>query len=94
MLVSGCDIPFGKESTAIVMRRGSIAKPGTRGGGTQWVRGIAKGAERAAVGRLDRRGIAGGGARVGRLGQLGDVVEIDVVFGAVGGSHYGLQTLG
>jgi hypothetical protein len=75
------------------MRGGAIAKPRTRSGGTQWVGGIAIGAERAAVGGLDRRGVAGGGARVWRLGQLGDVVEVDVVFGAVGGSHYGLQTL-
>jgi hypothetical protein len=73
------------------MRRRSIAKPGTRSGGTQWVRGIAVGAERGAVGRLDGRRVARGGARVRRLGQLGDVVEVDVVFGAVGGSHYGLQ---
>jgi hypothetical protein len=30
---------------------------------------------------------------VRRLGsQLGDVVEVDVVFGAGGGSHYELQT--
>lgn len=26
-------------------------------------------------------------------GQLGDVVEVDVVIGASGGSHYGLQAL-
>jgi hypothetical protein len=75
------------------MRRGSIAEPCARGGGTQWVPGTPSEAERAAVGRLDRRRVAGGGARVGRLRQLGDVVEVDVVFGAVGGSHYGLQTL-
>jgi hypothetical protein len=66
------------------MRRGAVPEP----------RGISSKAQGAAVGRLDRRRVASRGARVRGLGQLGDVVEIDVVVGAVGGgSHYGLQTL-
>ena len=76
------------------MRRGPVPEPRARRGGAEWVRGIASEAQRAAVRRLDGRGVTGRGARVRRLGQLGDVVEVDVVFGAVGGgSHYGLQTL-
>lgn len=72
------------------MRRGPVPEPRV----AERVRGIASEAQRAAVGRLNGRGVARRGARVRRLGQLGDVVEVDVVFGAVGGgSHYGLQTL-
>ena len=75
------------------MRRGTSSQPGAGSSRTKGVRGAGGIAEGTAVGRLDGRGVAGRGGRVRGLGQLGDVVEVDVVLGAVGRSHYGLQTL-
>ena len=73
------------------MRGGSGAQPDARGGGAEWVGGVPRIAERAGVGRLaDRRRVTSRRARVRGLGQLGDVVEVDVVFGACSGSHYEL----
>ena len=75
------------------MRRGSVAEPCARCCVSQRVRRVCREADGAAVGGLDRRRVASGRAGVRRLGvQLGDVVEVDVVFGARGGSHYELQT--
>lgn len=76
------------------MRWGASTQPGAGGSGAERVRRVSREAEGAAVGRLDGRRVASRrGARVRGLGQLGDVVEVDVVVGAVGGgSHYGLQT--
>lgn len=73
------------------MRRGSSSQPGASRSVSQRVRRVDREAQGSTVGRLDGRGVASRRAGVRRLrGQLGDVVEVDVVLGAGSGSHYEL----
>lgn len=73
------------------MRRGSSSQPRACCSVSQRVRRVDREAQRPTVGGLDGRGVASRGAGVRRLRrQLGDVIEVDVVLGAGGGSHYEL----